>query len=115
MTEELRPCPFCGGRSKLEQSGKDSFTIKCKSCAVKRKQRCAKFGLDWLQEAMIAHWNKRTSSIMSKESAQELCDSIELNSEFFDGDNEEYILLREGNPQLLNAYGELFTLACADE
>lgn len=48
---------------------------------------------------------------MTKESAQSLCDSLELTSEFFDRDNEEYVLLKENNPKLLAAYEGLFTLA----
>ena len=54
---------------------------------------------------------EKKMSELSKTSAQCLCDSIELNSEFFDEDNEEYVLLKENNPSLLVAYEALFTLA----
>ncbi len=51
---------------------------------------------------------------LTKEQAMELCDSIELNNEFFDEDNEEYILLKENNPHLFDAYSVLFTIACSE-
>lgn len=51
---------------------------------------------------------------LTKELAQELCDSIELYSDFFDESNEEFILLRDNNPKLLAAYEELFTIAASD-
>ena len=53
--------------------------------------------------------------ILSKASAIALCDSIDLNSEFFDDTNEEYLLLKDQNPGLLTAYEELFTIAFSDE
>jgi len=46
--------------------------------------------------------------------AQELCDSIEIYADFFDPESEEYILLKQNNPTLLDAYEELFTLANAE-
>lgn len=49
--------------------------------------------------------------MLTKQHAQELCDALEIYAEFFDEDNEEYILLRDNNPTLLEAYEELFTLA----
>ncbi len=53
--------------------------------------------------------------ILSKDSAIELCDSIEIDSSFFDESNEEFILLKENNPRLLTAYEELFALAYGEE
>lgn len=50
-------------------------------------------------------------SELSKESAQSLCDALDLTSEFFDEDSEEYIMLRDNNPGLFQAYGDLFTIA----
>lgn len=51
---------------------------------------------------------------LTTDQAEELCDSIGLYSDFFDEDNEEYILLKENNPDLLSAYEVLFTIAYAD-
>lgn len=55
------------------------------------------------------------SEVLSKEPAIELCESIDLNTEFFDEDNEEYTMLRDDNYRLWVAYQELFTLAYIDE
>ena len=52
---------------------------------------------------------------LTKEMAMVLCESIDLNSEFFDETNEEWVLLKENNPELLEAYDDLFTLAHADQ
>ena len=52
---------------------------------------------------------------LSREEARALCDSIEIYSDFFDVDNEEYIMLKENNPVLLGAYEVIFTIANADE
>lgn len=56
-----------------------------------------------------------SNEILSQESAVELCDSIEIYSDFFDEHNEEYVFLRKSNPALLKAYEELFTLAFSCE
>lgn len=61
---------------------------------------------------------EETAGIMtlSEESAKQLCGCLELTSEFFDEDNEEFILLKQNNPRLFSAYEELFTIAYgADE
>jgi len=52
---------------------------------------------------------------LSREEARALCDSIELYSDFFDVDNDEYIMLKENNPVLLGAYEVIFTMANAHE
>jgi hypothetical protein len=52
-------------------------------------------------------------SELTKESALALCDALDLQSDFFDEQNEEYTMLEEGNPELLVAYNELFTIAHA--
>lgn len=53
--------------------------------------------------------------MLTQKQAQEICDSIDLNSEFFDESDEEYILLKANNPDLLEAYEQLFTIAYSDE
>lgn len=52
---------------------------------------------------------------LTKELARELSDSIGLTSEFFDLDNEEYVLLKENNRKLLEAYEVLYTFAYVEE
>ena len=56
----LLPCPFCGGESKMEQTGRNQFTIMCKSCSVRYIQRVLHQTLEWLESTMIEHWNTRT-------------------------------------------------------
>ena len=52
---------------------------------------------------------------LSREEARARCDSIEIYSDFFDVDNEEYIILKENNPVLLGAYEVIFTIANAEQ
>ncbi len=52
---------------------------------------------------------------LTKELARELSDSIGLTSEFFDLDNEKYVLLKENNRKLLEAYEVLYTIAYVEE
>ena len=58
-TKQLLPCPFCGGRAVLEQTGKMQITVKCTSCIVKRVQKWLHFDYEWLKEKQIESWNKR--------------------------------------------------------
>ena len=51
---------------------------------------------------------------LSRQAARQLCEALEIYSDFFDEDNEEYILLKENNSDLLEAYEELFTIANSD-
>jgi len=52
---------------------------------------------------------------ISKQSAMEICDALDLNAGFFDEDSEEWQLMKSNNPWLLEAYEEIFTCANADE
>jgi len=52
---------------------------------------------------------------LTKEQASDLCDALDIYPDFFDENNEEYILLKEHNPSLLNAYETLFAIAQKDE
>lgn len=59
---KLKPCPFCGGESELEQTGRNQLTIKCKKCLVKMVQKVLRQSLDWLEKKMIKNWNIRVSA-----------------------------------------------------
>lgn len=59
---ELMNCPFCGGRSIIEQTGNKQLTIKCTECTVQRTQKVLRYSLDWLRTTMISQWNTRTPS-----------------------------------------------------
>lgn len=76
MNENLLPCPFCGGESAIEQTGKNELTIRCvetqtatglKGCGPKYVQRVtARFSLDWLAAKMAETWNRRPPPPHSK-------------------------------------------------
>lgn len=57
---ELLPCPFCGGKCLLEQTGKNQLTIECTRCHVKRQQKWLAYSKEWLEEKMTESWNTRT-------------------------------------------------------
>lgn len=69
MSEKLKPCPFCGGEPEMEPTGKHKtgrrgvygygMRIKCTSCHVQREQAVITHSLEWLQEKMTDHWNRR--------------------------------------------------------
>lgn len=56
MTEQLKPCPFCGSEAELRfsegESGKRYYWIPCKKCS------CCQTIFDTPQEAVSA-WNNR--------------------------------------------------------
>lgn len=62
MTEELKPCPFCGGAVEIKQTGKKQLTLSCLTfaCIVMMRQKVLTNSLDWLKEIMIKKWNKRS-------------------------------------------------------
>jgi Lar family restriction alleviation protein len=48
MSEELKPCPFCGGKAQVNQT----YIVSCQACRT--------FGDDYLTEAAaIIAWNRR--------------------------------------------------------
>ena len=62
--EELKPCPFCGGKASWYYSGsvtrgRFDITIACSHCGITMKQSTLRYGLEWLQEKMIEKWNNR--------------------------------------------------------
>lgn len=53
MNDELKPCPFCGGKAEFEYYWwGESLTIKCTNCGASTDTYC------YDNEAMDA-WNKR--------------------------------------------------------
>jgi Lar family restriction alleviation protein len=66
MSEELKPCPFCGSE-KITMIHKGnahtrsrSVTIKCKKCLCKREIGAIRHTMEWCEEQSIATWNTRT-------------------------------------------------------
>ncbi len=56
---ELKPCPFCGGKAELKQYRRDGMSIRCTRCVVKKQQRTKYQTLEWLEDKLITWWNAR--------------------------------------------------------
>lgn len=54
LSEELKPCPFCGGKAQIERYGnnRQSMQIRCEDCGC-----FLETGETWIDEN--CHWNKR--------------------------------------------------------
>jgi Restriction alleviation protein Lar len=64
MSEELKPCPFCGCKPELIKQGnnhskKRAITIKCPDCRIMRTNAAIKHSMDWLEIISINSWNDR--------------------------------------------------------
>lgn len=63
-SEELKPCPFCGGDAELIFIGNDycksrKVQIKCKGCRVTIINGAIRFTQEWLVDVSVKAWNKR--------------------------------------------------------
>ncbi len=56
---DIKPCPFCGGKAELTQTGHNKAKIRCVSCLVGIEQKVLRYSLDWLKSKLIEDWNKR--------------------------------------------------------
>lgn len=65
MSNELKPCPFCGSIPQLLQAGLKALEIKCK-CPIRYKQKVKYHSLEWLEEKMIEFWNTRSSGAQTR-------------------------------------------------
>lgn len=79
MSDKLLPCPFCGGESDLEQTGKMELTIRCvgrqpsglRGCGPSYVQRITpRFTLEWLASIMTENWNRRAPPPMKRDQAE---------------------------------------------
>ena len=64
MTEELKPCPFCGGDAVTEYIGNDhtktrKLKIKCKDCRIQLTNGAIKHDFAWLEDVTFKAWNTR--------------------------------------------------------
>ena len=54
--EDLKPCPFCGGKANLHHFGTKTFEIECGNCGVN-------FGNSWggikTKDECVILWNTR--------------------------------------------------------
>jgi len=72
MSEELKPCPFCGGQPELhlignERSRTRKIIIKCTKCRIMRTDAAIKNSISWLEDIAIKNWNTRTADKTSYE------------------------------------------------
>lgn len=57
--EKLKPCPFCGGKAKLQEQiiAKGAWSVVCLN------EKCGAhiffYGAEWNKEANVRRWNRR--------------------------------------------------------
>lgn len=57
--KELLPCPFCGSKAELKQTGKLKIRVRCVNCLIGIENKVIRFSIEWLEEKMIESWNAR--------------------------------------------------------
>jgi len=67
MTDELKPCPFCGGEAELITRGnqytkKRSAEIECGKCHTKQITGAIRGTIEWCKETAIKKWNNRVNT-----------------------------------------------------
>lgn len=66
MTEELKPCPFCGGEAYLDDDG--WFQVICENCRA-----CVR--LENNRSDAVAAWNRRVLDDAVKQILQQLSEA----------------------------------------
>lgn len=87
MSEQLLPCPFCGGEAEMTQIGQNKIKIKCTGCYVERTQKILRMSIDWLKTKQAEWWNKRTEPAAT-EPPKESVTSVFVK---YDDENPDYI------------------------
>lgn len=55
MSEDLKPCPFCGGKAEIlpDESFKDYWNVQCSN------DKCGAMVADVSQRHAVLNWNRR--------------------------------------------------------
>jgi len=61
VTDNLKPCPFCGGEAEINQFARNGLRIRCKKCLIQKQQKVLRYTLEWLKGEMIKDWNNRAA------------------------------------------------------
>lgn len=72
LSEELKPCPFCGGKAEINQIGNEytrsrGFEVKCLTwgCATKKRAMVIRQPTSKAREFAITAWNTRSEALSS--------------------------------------------------
>lgn len=58
-SEQILPCPFCGGDPVIQRPSQKSCVIKCTTCGVRFIGRFLRIDYEILLSVMIKKWNRR--------------------------------------------------------
>ena len=65
MSDELKPCPFCGGEARLQEFDDGSGGVLCSECGFMPLTH-ASYGRNKSKQKAIAEWNQRPESDIEK-------------------------------------------------
>lgn len=87
MSDELKPCPFCGGKAEII-SGVGFFCVSCSSC-------CGETNLYNTEQDAIIAWNKRTQPTFTPDELdKECCLDFERIIDMRTGDQHAFIRIK---------------------
>lgn len=66
-SEELKPCPFCGGIPVWHiigalSEGKRTLIVKCQKCGTEQITVAIRLSTEWLMQTAKDKWNSRTKN-----------------------------------------------------